>query len=331
MPDCEDSKNKFSSGYTEEIGVTPDNPESFITRYRQDNDYQNHIETVWGARQYDTRPGVAIDNKTAYGIRKGWGKQCTGQQTWTGSSRGNGMDKDVKCCSKFKNGQMAFDLPGPANGPGNNHDCGYGWSGRTQDMDKNDLALTRKVNPPAWMSNFLALEKKVVKNTDITLESGKYFAEMPVIEQIYYLKAIYHGVCEEIIPKHYGSEHPGRHEDCGICASKMEEISESLNNWDIERRECISIIKKIFTLYIKIHELADVINRVEVNNKRELGSQLKKFSKGFLDLCNMIGNLQLGGKKSRIKSQKTKRKTKRLRKTRKNKKSKKSRKSRRRR
>ena len=57
-----------------------------------------------------------------------------------------------------------------------------------------------------------------------------------------------------------------------------------------------------------IHELANTLNTSETDSQNTIRRHLKKFSKGFLDLCNMIDELAdlVGGKKSRRKSQKRK-------------------------
>jgi hypothetical protein len=306
----------LTRGHDEVVGETPIDARTFLRRYREDPDYQEHIKRVWGDRAYDTRPGVAIDEITDYGIRHGWGKQCTGDQTWTGDSRNNARSKrGVKCCSKFKNGQMAFDLPGPPNGPGGsggNHDCGYGWSGRAQAIPgfQDDLKLTRSINPPAWMNDFLRLNAKQIQNTNINLESGQDFAAMSVQDQLSHLITIYQGVCQELIPQYYGTEHPVLldGDSCVSCYNKLDEIYGRIDEHTIQERECLIIIKQIFKLYTMIHELANTLNTSETDSQNTIRRHLKKFSKGFLDLCNMIDELAdlVGGKKSRRKSQKRK-------------------------
>jgi hypothetical protein len=319
----------ITRGRDEVVGVTPIDAQTFKTRYEQDTNYQNHIATLWGERAYDTRPSVAIDSKTRFGIDNGWGMMCSGQQNWRGHSRHNGKTKrGVNCCSKFSNGQMAFNLDsgfGPANGK--NEDCGFGWTGRAVAIPdfQNQLQLIRHIDPPAWMDNFLALNAKQIQNTDINLVSGQEFSDMSVIDQLNNLIDIHYKLCYTLIPRYYGADTEYLTPSCTACSTKISEFITRIHTYEIQQQECMVIINQIFRLYLKIHELADVINRKQSINT--IRRAITKSTKSFLDLCNMTEELSLlGGKKSRRK----KRKTKRVRKSHKNNNSKKSRKSHRR-
>ena len=64
--ECEATLRLTRDGGDEVQGDTPNTARAFKRRYRQDEDYQRHIQRVWGARAYDSRPQVAIDEKTEY-------------------------------------------------------------------------------------------------------------------------------------------------------------------------------------------------------------------------------------------------------------------------
>ena len=296
----------ITRGYNEVRGDTPNDAIRFMTRYRGDPDYRNHIHSIWGARAYPLTTQVMIDGKTEHGITHGWGKECTGKMKWTGPSRHNARRQGVKCCSKFRNGEMAFNLPGPAN-PFKGEDCGYGWSGERADIPnfEDNLKLIRRIAPAAWMGNFLALREKKIQNTNINLVSGQEFARMNVEDQLQELIYINHEVCNDLIPSYFGDSHPTfitkDESGCNNCKNKLLRFVDRQDADNIEKRECKDIINRIFRLYLKIHELADIINREQTNTLQiYIKVHLKKFSKGFLDLCNMIEELpSTGGKKSR--------------------------------
>ena len=153
MPDqnCLDSNRNFSNGYEEVIGVTPNNAQSFITRYRQDNDYRNYIDARWGERAYFGAAPDVVDNRTRDGIVEGWGRKCTGQRQKRINSRHNAKNRGINCCSKFRNGEMAFSLDDNRQGQ---EDCGWGWTGRPVNIDPDEYKLTVDHPPPAWMEDF---------------------------------------------------------------------------------------------------------------------------------------------------------------------------------
>lgn len=138
------------------------NAHDFINMYRQNANYQNWTDRVWGKRAYDSRPQAAIDAKTEAGIRSSYNgsahpRKCTGEQKWTGSSRHNAKDKGMRCCSKWQNGQMADDVNAKTG-----EDCGYGWTGRPESMEATELEMPLPPPRPerAWMKEFRTFDDK---------------------------------------------------------------------------------------------------------------------------------------------------------------------------
>ena len=306
----------LTRGAQEVVGDTPEDVVEFKNRYRQDADYQNHIDTVWGARAYDTRPGVDIDYKTNYGLDNGWGYSCTGILTNTIGSRSNAQAANTKCCSKFKKGQVAFNLPGPPKGPAGNHDCGYAWSGVRAHWDPDDLVLRRHHAPPNWYNDILQLEAKPLLECDEggNLLSGRDFAELDVVEQLLHLLAIHRCICYESPP--FGHLH--QHTEtaianvCGECSNKIEDFINIITNFPGPAPAvCRNIIRDIFILYINLHRIAeDKVGDIRMRGRVKKG--LRKFTKDFLRLCNALtqagGLLRNRSYKIKQKRKKTKRK-----------------------
>ena len=293
----------ITRGLPEVLGDTPEDATAFKQRYRQDSDYQGHIEKVWGARKYDTRPQVDIDKLTEFGIDNGWGGKCAGNMIRTGNSRHNAADAGVLCCSKFRNGQVAFNLPGPKNGI--NEDCGYGWSGRMEDWDADELQLIRVRAPPAWMDAFLRLEDKPLLSCEENLLSGSDFAKMAVSEQLLHLLEIQRCICFSDAAPFGQGEHVPEHLEriCTTCNQQILNFIDNVNSYapPIQIDECRTIITEIFTLYSQLHNIASRMQGISAKKG------LRKFTKDFLRLCNNL--VQEGGLKRKRKS-----KTKNLRK-----------------
>ena len=205
-PNCENTLDRTVNGYDDVVlyfVVPPDKdpPNYFIQNYRENPLYQAHIDRVWGAPAYD-------DGRQIFGIKEGWGHQCTGSYLGRRNSRNNaGKKSKAICCSKFRNGQAAFDINkapefkiGKGGNSKRNEDCGYGWSGKAHDWDPNLLNMTRRVAPPNRVAQVRQLQAKSIFGTDINLVSGDVFAGLQadnngnnwtIYEQLEHLQSIY--------------------------------------------------------------------------------------------------------------------------------------------
>lgn len=135
----------------------------FIHMYRTNPAYRQWVDRTWGRRAYNAERGNILDRKTEAGIRSSYGdsahpRKCTGEQKWTGDSRHNAKAKrSVKCCSKWQNGQMADAVNATTE-----EDCGYGWTGRPENMDATELVMPPPPPRPdrAWIEEFRTFDDK---------------------------------------------------------------------------------------------------------------------------------------------------------------------------
>ena len=142
------TRNILVNGGKEAVGETPTNVNEFKTRYRADSDYKDHIARKWGEKTNWGTGMADIDKKTEHGFNLGYGYKCSGNFHKVFNSRHNAKNAGNKCCSKFRNGLMAFNIPGaapvPGGGKGSVEDCGYAWTGVKEAWDEDVLSITQQ-------------------------------------------------------------------------------------------------------------------------------------------------------------------------------------------
>jgi hypothetical protein len=108
---------------------------SFIRFWRQDNNFQDMISSLWGDIMWDHRSnGVAISSRQKKTLQKDFGNKCDidpehNFPLTTDNHEHGAKQKGVSCCSLFKNGFVAHGI-GDGLKEGSSRTCGYGFSSR---------------------------------------------------------------------------------------------------------------------------------------------------------------------------------------------------------
>ena len=319
-PNCENTLDRTVNGYDDvilEFVVPPDRtPHNyFMQNYRENPQYQAHITRVWGDRAYDERPTSDLDGRTMFGIQNGFGYQCSGSYMKRYNSRHNAENNGASCCSKFRNGQAAFNIKGApefriGNGPGasRNEDCGFAWTGRREDWNHDLLDMTTRIAPPDRVAQVRLLQAKSIFGTDIDLVSGDVFANWDIYEQLEHLQSIYTSICGGAIGQTIGSDGPfadevlGERDDAGIrpnCFTCEQNIQNFYNAAAAgNRQDCRLLVGRLFELFIQVHGIADTMEatrQLDIAGELPAGvgaprvrTRIRDFVRTWIRICNNL-------------------------------------------
>ena len=332
-PNCENTLDRTVNGYYDvileferQLRAAPSRPTPqnfFMQNYRENPQYRGHIERVWGDRAYAAPNATTpLDGRTIFGINEGWGHQCTGSYMGKWNSRNNAKrDVGALCCSKFRNGQAAFDI-NKANefrigkGPGarRNEDCGYAWNGERKAWDPNLLNMTRRVVPPNRVAQLRLLQAKSIFGTDIDLVSGDVFANWNIYEQLEHLHSIYTSICSgdigriigrdgpfaqdvlgELIPDPANPDDPDARirANCHTCEQNIQNFYNDAAQGN--RQDCRLLVGRLFELFIQVHGIADTMEATRQRDIRDgrqqaprVRTRIREFVRDWIRICDNL-------------------------------------------
>jgi hypothetical protein len=266
------------------------NANAFISKYRSDTDYQAWIESQWGKRAFNFNNSI-LDGKMVAGIHNSFGikpvpRKCTGSQIWTGPSRHNAKAQGVVCCSKWKNGQMG-DGVDEWTKIKEGEDCGYGWNGRPEKMDANDLVMPPRPPPSerAWIKELLTFGKidNLPTLNNLALKSGAEFLALDLNSKISEFLTILtclnptHHSCEDIIETFKQNSHIVVKVERDVISEQLDRLFYDLHRDVLSKKKNSKSIKSEF--YINFELLCNTLDNKLTDYDLKGGNIQKKSRK----------------------------------------------------
>jgi hypothetical protein len=236
---------------------------AFMQKYREMPTYREWVDQTWGERAYTSeRRTDYLDRRTQEGIKASYGnsnspKKCTGKRFHNFNSRHNAWAAGAKCCSKWKNGQMGFDLSSSMQG----EDCGYSWLGNAVDMQEDEMT---KPPPPTLETLLKNFPSHLCGN--ISLISGADFVALPTIDKLYELYGIYKDLCID------GNVEPA----CIYCGEVLEPLTDIVMRGSPTDVVIVNLDQRLMRMFYEIARPARV--RAYANN-------IELFKAAFLEFC----------------------------------------------